>query len=299
MAYERGKFGIEFNPVKPEPDRPWLLWALGIVFLVAFISLVITVTNRVRRHMRDDAAVRAVEIAKEAPNSAINPPRSTPQSTAANPPRESAAAPKPPAFDADDLSRRPVKVRNLLMRLEKAEVERDIEMAISTIEQLRSLPGAPAADLDDKLARRLGVLNIRRLFTLKSNQWVVDETVQRGDSASRIAYERGSTFASLRKLNPNLNLDKLKVGQTLKVMDHPRFNLVIRRRTRIADLSLNGKFFKRYYLTDDVKGEEGAYETPDRLRTFFQEKGISLSQSDRTELETLIPPKSSALISEL
>ena len=167
MAYERGKFGIEFNPVKPEPDRPWLLWALGLVFLVAIISLVWTVTSRIRRGMKDEATVRAVEQAKEAPEPAALPqPPKLPK-----PPRE--AQPIKPALEPTDLSRRPVKVRNLLMRLEKAEQDRDIEMAISTIEQIRALPGNPAADLDDKLARRLGALNIRRLFILNSNQWVV------------------------------------------------------------------------------------------------------------------------------
>ena len=294
MAYERGKFGIEFNPIQPEPDRPWLLWALGVVFLVALISLVVTVTNRVRRGMKDEAAVRAVEIAKESPETAAKVPREEEIKSAAVP-----KPVKPPALEPNEIARRPAKVRNLLMRLEKAEAERDVEMAISTIEQLRALPGAPAADLDDKLARRLGVLNMRRLLTSKSNQWVVDETVQRGDSASRIAYERGSTLASLRKLNPTVNLDKLQVGQILKVMDHPRFSLVIHRRSRIADLSLNGKFFKRYYLTEDVKGEVGAYETPDRLRPFLIEKGITLSAADRSELEMLLPPHTTALISEL
>ena len=293
MAYERGKFGIEYNPVKPEPDRPWLLWALGLVFLVAIISLVWTVTSRIRRSLKDEATVRAVEQAKEAPETAALPQPTKPSS----PPKPS--QPVKPALEPTELSRRPAKVRNLLMRLEKAELSRDIEMAISTIEQLRALPGNPAADLDDKLARRLGALNIRRLFILNSNQWVVDETVQRGDSDSRIASERGSTLASLRKLNPSINLDKLKVGQKLKVMDHPRFSLVIHRRSRIAELSLNGKFFKRYYLTDPVKAAEGAYETPDHLRAFLQEKGIYFSSTDRPEIEMLLPKNSPLLISEL
>ncbi len=293
MAYARGKFGIEYNPIQPEPDRSWLIWALGLVFLVALISLVWTVTSRIRRGIKDEATVRAVEQAKEAPESAAlpQPPKPSKPTQPARPAR--------PTLEATDLSRRPVKVRNLLMRLEKAEADRDIEMAISTIEQIRALPGNPAADLDDKLARRLGALNIRRLFILHSNQWVVEETVQRGDSASRIASERGSTLASLRKLNPDLNLDKLKVGQKLKVMDHPRFSLVVYRRTRTAELSLNGKFFKRYYLTGEVKGDVGAYQTSDRLRAFLQEKGIHFSSTDRPEIEMLLPKNSPLLISEL
>ena len=72
----------------------------------------------------------------------------------------------------------------------------------------------------------------------------------------------------------------------------------VRRRTRIADLSLNGKFFKRYYLAAPVAGGEGAYETPDRLRSFLSEKGIALSAPERAELEMLLPAGTSVLISE-
>jgi len=82
-------------------------------------------------------------------------------------------------------------------------------------------------------------------------------------------------------------------------MEHPRFSLVIHRLTKTADLSLNGKFFKRYYLNSEVKGEIGAYEKPERIRPFWAEKGISLDAEDRAELEMLLPRGATIIIAEL
>ena len=160
------------------------------------------------------------------------------------------------------------------------------------------MPGSPAADLDDSLARRLGTLNVRRLFDLRNAQWVKQVTVKRGDVASRIAYENGSTLASLARLNGG-NVEKVVIGQKLYVMDHPRFNLVIHRRTRTADLSLNGKFFKRYDLPGEVSGKEGTYEMPANPRTFWRSIGVEFKIADRAELETLMPVKASVIIAEL
>jgi hypothetical protein len=195
------------------------------------------------------------------------------------------------------LAKRPVKVRNLLMRLEEAERRRDVEMAVSTIEQLRALPGSPAADLDNVLARRLGDLNMKWLFVLKNAQWVKEVTVKRGDSASRIASENGSTLASLSRLNGG-SVDRVIIGSKLRVMNHPRFNLVVHRRSRTADLQLNGKFFKRYDLSSPVTGADGAYEISGRIRQFWTERGISFSMKDRAELEMLLPKGAAVLVSE-
>ena len=196
------------------------------------------------------------------------------------------------------LENRPVQARNLLMRLEEADKRRDIEMAVSTIEQLRALPGAPVADLDDKLARRLGALNMLRLFTNRYPRWVRSVVVKRGDSASRIAAENGSTLASLSRLNGG-KVDRIVLGSRVYVMDHPRFALVVHRRTRTADLSLNGKFFKRYDLAGEVRGQEGAYEMSTGARAIWRTIGACFRPDDRAELEMLLPSSARVLISEM
>jgi len=207
--------------------------------------------------------------------------------------------PPPPPIPQGAERNRPRIAQNLILKLEKAEAAHDVELAVSTIEQLRALPGEAVADLDNSLARRLGELNIRRLFVSKNRQWVKEVVVRRGDSATRIASENGSTLASLLKLNELPSADRLNVGQKLDVMDHPRFTIVVHRAAKYADLTLKGKFFKRYDIIAPVRAEEGNYETPAKLRAFLAEKGIALSPEDRAELDMLVPAKSSLLVSEL
>lgn len=292
MALERGKFGIEYNPRRVRDDSPSALkWIVALVVVAALGSLVWTLVSRAKTPAEEPPPERPS--ARDALPPAPPPP--------ASPKPKARPAPSVKTFDADNdrsLSKRPVKVRNLLMRLEEAERTRDIEMAVTTIETIRALPGSPAADLDDALARRLGKLNMRRLFSVKNAQWVKSVTVKRGDSATRIAREHGSTLASLKKLNVG-SVDKLNIGDKLYVMNHPRFNLVIRKRLKTADLSLNGKFFNRYDLDGEITGVAGAYELPEKRRRFWNEIGVRFKSAAKDELDTLLPTGAGVIVSEM
>lgn len=285
MSLARGKFGIEYDPKKLEPESSGFGWVVVVVAFAALISLSWVVVKRIRNA---DPLPATLEIAAEDPPAGRT--VETPLAVTNVPPRE--------VVRDTGFSRRPSKVKNLLMRLEEAEKRHDIEMAVTTIESIRALPGSPAADIDDALARRLGFLNVRRLFEVRSAQWVKTVTVGRGDSASRIAVENGSTLASLARLNGG-DVNKIILGAKLHVMDHPRFSLVLHRRTRIADLSLNGKFFKRYDLQGEVKARDGAYEIPERRKGFWEVFGPVFRKGDRTELDMLLPSGASLLVSEL
>ena len=296
MAFERGKFGVEYDPRQREQSSGGLGWVVAAVALLAFVSLAWTVVGRLR--------ARTDEPAPEEPRTAPAPVESNGgvEKPSAKPaPRHTPAADvEPPGqkFGGSVLENRPVKLRNLLLRREEAVKRSDIEMEVQTIEQIRALPGSPAADLDDALARRLGTLNLRRLFGLRNAQWVKQVAVKRGDVASRIAYENGSTLASLARLNGG-NVDKVVIGKKLYVMDHPRFSLVIHRRTRTADLSLNGKFFKRYYIPGEVAGKDGSYELPANPKTFWRSLGVEFKVDDRAEIEMLMPTKAGVIVAEL
>ena len=285
MSFARGRFGIEYNTASRDDDSKGLLpAALAAVFLVALASLVWTIVSHyVRKGGAGDgesAAAETVLQQSEAPP--------------AGPPVEM-PSPEPLPLNGD--GKRPAVVNNLLLRIEEARNKRDLAMEASTIEQLRSLPGSPAADLDNSLAKRLGYLNVSKLFGGRPSSWTTEVVVKRGDNAVRIAREHGSTLESLKRLNGG-DVDRLKVGQRLTVMDHPRFSLAVRRRQRTADLSLNGKFFKRYYLVADVTAGNGAYEVADGVRRLFQEKGVVLAEADRKELEALLPRGTPVLIAE-
>ena len=294
MAFERGRFGIEYDlrQREREHESSGLGWVFVLVAVVAVVSFVWT------KFVRSGGEDEMPPAVPPAPSVQTPSQPAPPPSGAEEHPKVVVDPPPPPRSGEASIAKRPVKVRNLLMRLDEAERRNDIDMAVSTIEQLRALPGSPAADLDDSLARRLGVLNVKRLFELKNAQWVKTVVVKRGDAASRIAAENGSTLASLARLNGG-NVDKIAIGRKLYVMDHPRFNLVIRRRTRTADLSLNGKFFQRYDLDGEVSGNPGAYEMTANPRAVWRALGVSFKPADRTERETLLPSGAQVLVSEL
>ena len=316
MSLSRGKYGLEWNPRQDERKSSGLGWVFVLVGLVALVSFSVTLVRRWRAAAADDALARAAQdempmsaTATAASTASASAPTATPASsetppaasTATATPTDSSPAPSvevPASVRRAVTENRPVRVRNLLLRLEEAERRRDVEMAVSTIEQIRALPGSPAADLDDALARRLGVLNMKRLFERKTPLWVRQVEVRRGDSASRLAAEHGSTFASLKRLNGG-DVETIRVGQKLAVMDHPRFTLVVHRRARTADLLLKEKFFKRYDLRDEPTGAAGAYELPKGAAAFWRSLGVSFKTPDQTELDLLMPIGSSVLVSEM
>lgn len=292
MSLERGAFGIEYTRKKPNESDGAINILLIVIAIVALVSLGVSLYRRGKSDPVVEEAKTEVVVAEERQQEV--------EKVDIAPVEEVSVAedvPPPPKVEVDEFGKRPAKVRNLLMRLDEAEKQKNVEMAISTIEQLRAIPGNPAADIDDALARRLGTLNVIWLFERHNAQWVKEVTVRSGSSASRIAAENGSTLASVEKLNGNV--DKVFIGQKLKVLDHPRFNLVIHRRSRTADLSLNGKFFKRYDLVDEVTGKEGMYEVVPPYRQFWRDMGTIFPRTDRIELETLMPKGSSVIISEL
>ena len=287
MSLARGKFGIEYDPRRMEREPSGLGWLFALIAFVALVSLTWSLVRRYRARAEEpqqltevvEAVVAAAET-NQAPAAAESLPPAT------------------PVVEQSAYAKRSPRLRNLLMRLEEAERRRDVEMAVTTIEEIRAMPGSPAADIDDSLARRLSALNVRRLFDRRNAQWVKKVVVKRGDSASRIAVENGSTLASLVKLNGG-DVNRLVPGKQLYVMDHPRFNLVVHRRSRTVDLSLNGKFFRHYDLQGEVKAKGGAYELPDRKRAFWANVGLQLKTSDRDELELLLPSGTPVLISEM
>lgn len=280
----RGRYGIEYISRPEREGSGGFGWIVAVICVLALGSLVWTLVGRYRsRADVDRQAAQALPTeTSSAPTNAVAPPVEPPQ-----------PLPEPVR---QTLPERPVRLRNLLMRLEAAEARRDLEMAATTIELIREHP--QAADLDDSLARRLGALNMRRLFERRHAKWVKPVVVKRGDSASRIASDHNCTLASLARLNGG-KVDRVNIGATLYVMSNPHFTLIVRRRSQTADLMLEDRFFKRYDLCAPVIGKDGVYKTTAKLRACLRELGVGIRAEDRAELEVLMPKGSTVTISEM
>ena len=189
-----------------------------------------------------------------------------------------------------------------LRRLMDAERQGRPEIAIDTIRRIYARPAF--ADLSDLLMQRWGDLNMALLFsgTDKPTPWTTLATVRRGDGLERIAREHRTTPAVIARLNPHRKWEKLKPGDTVRVLNFPSATLVVHR-GGYADLSLNRNepFFRRYELTVSDTAKSGVYpiEAGSAARTRFRELGVRFkpASSDRAELEMFLAPGSRIVIS--
>ena len=276
---KRTTYGIEYIP-HPENEQPsGFGWLVALIAIATAVSLGFTLFNRLFDGDEDDDSA-TVNIVTSEGSAASAMPRTDPEPSVAPSDRTYAA----------QLVNRPPQVKNLLLRLEEAARRKDVQMEATTIEQLRNEPGA--ADLDDPLARRLGSLNMRRLFELKTREWVKTVTLRSGETARRIALEHGSTYASLEKLNGGGDAMKAKrTGDSLYVLSRPHFALTVHRRLGFADLTLNGRFFRRYDFLAAGEVKNGAYK--------WSEVVGKLKLKNGAELEMLLPKNTITTLSEL
>lgn len=289
MSLARGKFGIEYDPRPARDGNSGFGWIVVLVLGVVAVSLTVALVNRFR--------TPAPEVALVPPPA----PGEDEKDDAGDETAASAPIPVPTGFAEvyKTLSSRPPRVRTLLVRLREAQERGDLVTEVATLGQLRELPGNSALDLNNLLIQRLGELNMSWLFERYNPQWVKSVKVKSGDSASRIARDNGATLESLRRLNPEKNIDHLRVGDEVRVMDHPRFYLCVYPNTRKADLQLKGRLFKRYDLREAVTSEAGTFEPTGNLRKFLADHGVWFQLADRQELETLLPKKFTFVIGDL
>lgn len=285
---EHTKYGIEYKP-KSHQDSGGFGWVVVLVIVLSLISLVMV---RYHRYLTPGGEDVLPVLADEFPSEAA------PTSSVEVVEEDSRDPVVPPAGAEVQIERRPTEVVNLLMKLDEAMRLKDIELQVSAIERLRSLPGSPAADLDDRLARLLGRLNKHRLFENKNPKWVKKAKVSRRDTASSIAAENGCTMAAFVKLNGK-KVEKLKKGDEVYVLNQPRCQLVVHRRAGYADLLMKGKFFKRYDLKSADKSADGMHEYPVSGNGFWKKVGLGFEPDDIKELEMLLTKGSPVLVSEL
>ncbi|MCQ2390958.1 MAG: LysM peptidoglycan-binding domain-containing protein [Kiritimatiellae bacterium] len=319
MAFSRGRYGVEYNSAgRRDGDRHLLRWALVIIGVLGVIS-VISVRGRISYEKLPPIVPPPQPQLPTPPElhpanpplapASVNkkpqiPPGAPRLARPATPPTERPAQPAPLTPAAKQVQRwladsegRPPQDRNLLERLFAAEREGNAQLARDTLERLRQKPSM--ADLDEPLARRLGALNIAWLFSDRPAPWTTTVTTRRGDSYHRIAREHGTTLAAVLALNKIADgTTKPEAGLKLRVPDFPRATLVVHRQTKQADITLNGKFFKRYYASTGAATKVGSYPVTREMgpRMRFKDLGITFAPADLDEIAMLLPPGASIAV---
>ncbi len=285
MSYLRGKYGVEYTkPMDKETHR--LRW----VFMGVVILLAIAGSSIVLRSCKSKPVVNPItvlteneeEVEEEKPLP-LPQPKPTPTVSPAM---------KQSSKWLEASRTRSAAERTLLERLTEAEYRQNTRLAIDTIEKLRAR--ASMADLDDPLARRLGDLNMKLLMSEERTPWTAEAKFKKNDTIVRIAREHGTTTAAVRKLNGIKDASQLEINQKIKVLEFPRAVFVVHKQPRYADLMINGKFFKRYYVSISDKTKTGPYPITRSAgpRTRFKELGLRFTNEDLEEIEMFLAPGS-------
>lgn len=316
MSYERTKFRsvgpgahvlgsvIEYDANRAKDASGGWKWSVLVVLLLAVVTSFVYARfvsrDRAPVQVPDAPSPPAVTVAVPPSSVVTNMTNTVEQKTDSPPPRPSAAAKEAEVW-AEGSSTRPARERALLQRLADSERLGKLAIAVDTIEQLRAKPSM--ADLDDKLARRLGALNVKRLFSGEPVPWVVETTVRRGQTVHRIAREHGTTVAAVRQLNGLGPHEELEPGRKIRVLEFPKATLVVHKQTHHADLTLNGRLFKRYYVSTGKSAAPGAYPITSRAeegpRSRFSALGIRVAPNDMRELDMFLAPGSTLTVSEM
>ncbi len=194
---------------------------------------------------------------------------------------------------------RPPAVRALLDRLEAADQQGNVVLQIDTLEKLRQNRDA-IADIDDLLARRLGNLNRKLFLDGKTNPWVTAYAVRSGDTVHQIAREHGTTVAAVLLLNGVGDPRRLRLGQSLRIPNHPKTKLKVHAASQIADLEINGKFFRRYDVAVPKDAELGertvTRKDGEGARQLIEKSKVRFSEADLKEIALMMPPGSSIVL---
>ena len=235
---------------------PW-----GTILLSAFcVLLALGLVFGIRNHMKKKAApteepppsvaIPADQIAQpaERPFSALpvpglpnQPPAQQTSTPPSQPPAKQTAVPPPRPLD--------VPSGGLV-------AERTALMA-----QLASAP----ADKRPEIEARLGAVNVAIATTPVPSPGKVEHTVASGDSLGKIAGKYVCPVTLIQKIN-GLKGTNIRAGSKLVVLDHPKFEITVSRKTNTLLLTLNGEFFKRYNVCTGANGKTplGTFEITEK-----------------------------------
>ena len=234
---------------------PW-----GTILLSAFcVLLALGLVFGIRNHMKKQAAAPGETPPSVAiPADQVAQPVETPVATLPVP-GQTAQAPATPAQQTPPPSAPQTAVppaRPLDVPSGGLVAERTALMA-----QLASAP----ADRRPEIEARLGAVNVAIATTAVPSPGKVEHTVASGDSLGKIAGKYVCPVTLIQAIN-GLKGTNIRAGSKLVVLDHPKFEITVSRKTNTLLLTLNGEFFKRYNVCTGANGKTplGTFEITEK-----------------------------------
>ena len=305
---------LEHHPPAEQPSVRWGRWAaVGLLTVIAVFFVVRHVAKK-RAEIKVAQPAAEAEVADSFPGATNAPARHFtgmpfPPPAAARAKASDAPAKAPPSPAAlrakrwlDESSNRSREERVLLERLYQAELAGNMRLAIDSIEQLLKRP--TMSDVGDALSRRLGALNVAYVLSGQPTLWTAEIDLRQNDTPFLVARRHRTTVEAVRRLNNLRETHAFPAAmKKVRVLNFPNASLVVHKRTRVADLTLNGKFFKRYYVS--VSADVAAANYPitakasEGPQSRFKALGIRMSPDDESELRMFLAPGAQLVVSDL
>lgn len=129
---------------------------------------------------------------------------------------------------------------------------------------MAQLAAAPA-DKRPEIEARLGAVNVAIATTAVPSPGKVEHTIASGDSLGKIAGKYVCPVTLIQAIN-GLKGTNIRAGSKLVILDHPKFEITVSRKTNTLLLTLNGEFFKRYNVCTGANGKTplGTFEITEK-----------------------------------
>lgn len=136
------------------------------------------------------------------------------------------------------------EVLALLERGQQFERDDELEAARKAYEE--ALSNKDVGDARTLIESNLGNVFIKLIMSQREMAEKVDHAIVSGDLLQKLARKYGTTSALIANANGISNPNNIKIGDRLRILNHPKFEIVVSKSENWLLVKMNGKFFKRY-----------------------------------------------------
>lgn len=153
-------------------------------------------------------------------------------------------APPPAVLSSDQLKPASDAVRDLIAKGQDAEQRDDLTAARAAYEE--ALASKDCGDAQTLIENRLGDVFIKLITSQRQMAEKIDHAIVSGDLLEKLARKYGTTSELIAKANGISNPNAIKIGDRLRILNKPNFEITVSKSQNWLLVTMNGKFFKRY-----------------------------------------------------
>ena len=158
------------------------------------------------------------------------------------------------------------EVRKLVEAGQEAEMRDDLAAARTAYEKALSSPDV--GDARGLVESRLGDVMVKLVSSQREMPEKVEHAIVSGDRISTLAKRHGTTVDLISTANRISNPNNIKLGDRLRILDKPNFEIEVSKSENWLLLKMNGKFFKRYTVGTGLYNRTpvGTFKVSDKIK---------------------------------